>query len=406
MNILILSPYLPVPSQGGGGTSYFYYLKKLAPRHKITLLCLCQKDEQQEINKLFPYCERIEIIRLKKIPALWHAFLSLFTGSSFRVGFYRSSQFKKVVAATLQGKRFDAIIASHERMGQYIKGGVGIKKILDFHDIVSERHKMLARVGKSPLRRLAHFLEFFRLRKYEIGCLQRFDTLWVSTTRDAASLREYDRDKRLKVVRKGIELQDFPWGLDNETSQSLIFTGNMSYEPNVDGVLYFVKEIFPRLKADLPEVKFLVVGNYPHKKIQRLANPNQGIIVTGKVPAVLDYLKKSRVFVCPLLVGTGTRIKLLEAMAVGLPIVSTTAGCAGLGAKNEKHLLVADTPEAFSAAVRRLFTDKDLYNSLSKNSQRFVAENYDVNKIAEDIAFSLSDCRTPSGAQVHRRITD
>ena len=394
MRILILSPYLPTPSQGGGGTTYFYYIKNLAAHHEIHLMCLDRQAADGATNMLAPYCRYLHIEPLSKPGAYLNSLLAVFSSRPFRLAYYRSAKFGDLVRKHLAGEKFDVIIASHERMGQYAFPGDGRKRVIDLHDVVSDRHRMLARATHNPLLRLFHNWEARRLSRFETECLERFDSVWISTAAEGEKLRSRDTGHRVRVTLRGIDLNDFAYGTEAGESQDLLFTGHMSYEPNVDAMIYYCREIHARVKRLLPSARVYVVGNYPHRKVIAAAREQADIVVTGRVPSIAAYLRRVRVFIAPLRIGTGARIKLMEAMAVGIPIVSTTVGCEGLGVKHEEHLLIADTPDDFARAVRRLFDDPELGRRLSVNARRLVEEKYDLNQAAAQIESILRELVT------------
>ena len=252
---------------------------------------------------------------------------------------------------------------------------------------------MLAGRERNPILRMIHNWEARRLHAYEVECLRRFDSVWVTTQSEADRLQAFDQRKRLRVILRGIDLEHFSFGLDNAGSRSLIFTGHMSYEPNVDGILYYLRDIHERVRQLVPESRLQVVGNYPHRRILKAARGRPEVVVTGPVKDMAAYLRKAKVFIVPLRIGTGVRIKILEAMAVGLPVISTSIGCAGIGTVPEEHLLIADDPDEFARAVKRLFDDDDLYRRLSRNARKFVEEHYDLRLAAAEMESALREIR-------------
>lgn len=378
MKILLLSPYVPVSSQGGGGTAYYYYIKHLSRQHEITLLCLCREDNPGGQEELASFCRRIDVRRIDKSAAYMNCVAALVRGKSLRVAYYASPSFQRLVGEVIATGHFDVVLASHERMGQFVERSSGVKKVIDLHDVVSFRHQMLAKSTRNPLLKAVHSWESVKLAAYERRCLRVFDSVWLCTEEEAAGLRDVDGRKCLRVASRGIDLSDFPFGLGDEASNALVFTGNMSYEPNVEGALFFLQDVFPLLKKRLPQARFVIVGNYPHAKIRRAAKGRKDVLVTGRVPSVAEYLKHGRVFIGSLRSGTGARMKILEAMAVGLPVVSTSVGCAGLGARPGEHLLVADAPGDFARAVEMLFVDGQLHASISRNGRAFVERHFSM----------------------------
>jgi glycosyltransferase involved in cell wall biosynthesis len=285
---------------------------------------------------------------------------------------------------------YDVVLATHERMGQYALNSTRARRVLDLHDVVSRRHQMLARSARNPVMRLVHNWEARRVASYERASLDEFDAVWVTTPTEAEQLRAHDRNHRLRATLRGIDLDDFPYTWRGSDSRAMVFSGHMSYEPNVDSVLYFLKEIYASVRQAVPEASLQVVGNYPHARVVRAARRAPAVEVTGRVPSVVNHLARGRVFVVPMRVGTGVRVKLLEAMAVGVPVVTTAVGCDGLGVKHEEQVLVADRPEDFAREISRLFADSQLAEALSRNGRRFVEQHYDLEKTAAEVELLLT----------------
>jgi glycosyltransferase involved in cell wall biosynthesis len=283
-------------------------------------------------------------------------------------------------------------------MGQYIQEAKGTKRVIDLHDVVSIRHRMLASATRNPVMRVVHSWEANRMADFEAACLEQFDAVWVTTTDEAAKLRAQDTHNRVRATLRGIDLSGFHYGLENPNSNTVIFTGHMSYEPNVDGALYYLREIHNLVRRSVPAVQFQVVGNYPHRSIIRAARKDESVAVTGRVPDMAEYLRKARVFVAPLRIGTGVRVKLLEAFAVGLPVVCTAVGCRGLAVRHDEHLLIADSAEDFARAVTRLFRDQALYERLSRSGRTFVEQNYGLDRAAAQLEGFLRELKETGGA--------
>ena len=176
-------------------------------------------------------------------------------------------------------------------------------------------------------------------------------------------------DLNLSVVPHGVDTEFFSFTADRDSEPSIAFLGNYLHYPNVDAVLYFYRTMWPQLKKQIPALKFYIVGQAPPKEISELAR-DSNIIITGRVDDVRTYLKKSSVFICPVQLGGGFRGKILEAMALGRPIVSTALGAEGIPAKNLENSIIADTPEEFVHGITELIQNKELYNIIAVNARK------------------------------------
>jgi glycosyltransferase involved in cell wall biosynthesis len=207
------------------------------------------------------------------------------------------------------------------------------------------------------------------------------DRLLTVSERDRDLFRVLARQAHIAVVPNGVDLEGFAPSTSMRTKHSLLFLGMMNYHPNDDGVQFFLKEIFPAIRASIPDVHLTIVGGEPSAAVRAAASPQ--ITVTGLVPDVRPYLASAEVLIVPLRAGGGTRLKLLEAMAAGIPAVSTSIGCEGLGAVHDQHLLIADGAEAFARTVIRLLGDAGKRQRLAERARQFVMTRYGWTQIGE-----------------------
>jgi polysaccharide biosynthesis protein PslH len=268
---------------------------------------------------------------------------------------------------------FDLIHAHLFRMGQYVSGVDGIPKVLDLCDSLAlnlERRAALDRSLKRPLVQL----EANRVRRYEPKIAKLFDWGTVVSAFDQDYLLQQDTTLKLSIVPMGVDLEYFQ-PTSPEYQPHLLFTGTMSYFPNWDAALYFHREIFPRIQEVHPETVFYIVGNHPPEQIRRLAN-HENVVVTGHVPETRPYFEEAAVFVSPLRAGSGVQVKNLEAMAMGVPVVTTTVGAEGLEVNANQDLLVADTPEVFAKKVVDLIENPDFRQSVGSAGRKLVETKY------------------------------
>jgi glycosyltransferase involved in cell wall biosynthesis len=204
-------------------------------------------------------------------------------------------------------------------------------------------------------------------------------------------------DTPIRVVPNGVDTEFFRLGTEAERPLELLFTGAMNYAPNADGVAHFCAEILPRIRAVVPDVSLSVVGRDPPPRIQSLARG--GVTITGTVPDVRPWMNRAAVFVVPLRVGGGTRLKILEALASGRAVVSTSLGCEGLDVKHGDNILVADTPAAFADAVVRCLRDPGLRRELGARGRALVEQRYRWDAIGLGLSRFLGELRESSDRQ-------
>jgi len=382
MKILLLSPYVPVTSSGGGGTVYYHYINSLSQSNLVDLLCLSSKASTN-LGELKAYCKNIKVFKLNLVSSIIYCFLNLFTKMPLRLSYANSKQMIQEIIKLNSVQKYDLIWASHERMAPYAQLFKHTPKILDLHDLVSLRHKQLLKIEKNPVKWIINFLESYRMKKFEMNIPNYFDIILLGNSWEANLLKNKIKINNIMVAPRSIQVESF--NVPNTyTPNTLIFTGAMHYLPNEDACLFFSKKILPIITKSVPDIKFYVVGNRPSKSILNLSK-NKNIIVTGFVPDMSEYLRQSAVFVCPLRVGTGVRMKILEAMAAGRPVISTTIGYKGIDATNMENIVIADTPDDFAKMTIRLLMDRNLYTKIAEGGKDLVRKKYDINRISTDI---------------------
>jgi sugar transferase (PEP-CTERM/EpsH1 system associated) len=291
---------------------------------------------------------------------------------------------QRKVNQLLAEERFELIHAQLFRMGQYVTEVQGPAKVLDLCDSLALNLNRRAKLDSIPKRFLVR-LEAKRVQRYEIDIMKAFDCGTVVAHFDRDYLLKQDNSLNLSIVPMGVDLEYFRPSLKKRTQSSvaptaassplLLFTGTMNYFPNSDAAAYFCNEIFPRVREQHPKARFYIVGNHPSEQVRRL-EAQDGVVVTGYVPDVRPYFEEASVFVAPLRAGSGIQTKNLEAMAMGVPIVTTSVGAMGLKADTGKELLVADTPLAFAEQVIHLLDNKYLRENIAQTARTRVETEY------------------------------
>jgi hypothetical protein len=259
-------------------------------------------------------------------------------------------------------------------MAQYVSAARDVPVLLDFVDISSD--KWLQYGARLPFSRAwLYRLEGARLREHEVAAARRATRCLVATPREQALLHAFAPWAPTTVVPNGVDLEYFTPPPAPETDSTLIFTGALDDFPNVDAVVDFVQTIFPRIRDRVPRARFLVVGKDPTRAVRRLA-ALRGVEVVGTVPDVRPYLRQAAVAVAPMRVAGGVQNKILEAMAMGLPVVATSKAHAGLEARSGQHLFVADDPATFADVVVRLLSPVELRAQVGRAARKFVEANH------------------------------
>ena len=374
LDLLFLSLRFPHPPQRGDRIRAFYFMKELSKRYNITLVSFFEsKNEIERIDKVREHCSQVEVIRFSPIRAYCNSVTHLFSSKPLQVGYWYSPEMHRTVDKLIESKHFDIIQAQFFRMAQYLTKFTDHPKVVDLTDALSlnlRRRVQLDKGLKLPLVKL----EERRVRAYETEIINSFDAGTVVSSFDRDYLLGLDNSLELSVVPMGVDLDYFFPVEKGDYKPQILFTGTMNYFPNYDAVIYFCEKIFPIIQRELPDASFYVVGNNPNKRLLRYANNK--IVITGHVADVRPYFADSAVSVCPLRSGSGMQAKNLEAMAMGVPVVTTTRGFQGLEATSGKDLLVADNPEDFANNVIQVIKEPEFRQELSENARKLVEAKY------------------------------
>jgi sugar transferase (PEP-CTERM/EpsH1 system associated) len=287
-------------------------------------------------------------------------------------------------------------------MASYVEG-FDLPRIIQFTDLDSQKWRLYAESSGFP-KSWVYQTEARRLLEYERHIAETFDSCLFCSARELDDFRRLIPGVSASVIRNGVDLNYFQPTQMPKVSNRLVFTGVMNYRPNVDGVVWFCREVLPRIQAQAPDTSLTICGASPAKAVQQLADL-AGVTVTGAVPDVRPYLARASVGVIPIRIARGIQNKLLEAMAMGLPTVTTTAAHAGLEAEDGRELFVADKPETFAAAVVRLLRDPEMRAKTGQAARASMEAHYhwerSLGQLDDVIAAVMSDrSKLPSQVSV------
>jgi sugar transferase (PEP-CTERM/EpsH1 system associated) len=321
-------------------------------------------DHQECQGPLLEYCRAIFPVKQNRFLAYLSCFTAMFRGRPLSVSFFYSLKLSKV----LQMLSYDVIVADCSTMAQYVMG-VPAPKVLDFVDIDSQKWRLFSTMTRFPFS-LVYKIESSRLAQFEQMLSKQFDYCLVTSPYEKSLLENVPN---IVVLPNGVDQHYFS-PQNAPVEGTIIFTGVMNYFPNSDAVLYFHRHIFPLIKRDIPAAQFIISGMHPTVQIRKLVDPNT--VVTGFVPDIREHLSRASVCVVPLRLAMGVQNKILEAMAMGVPVVATSVANRGINATPGKEILVADDPESFATATKTLLKDPDLRETITKNAQQFIEQNF------------------------------
>jgi sugar transferase (PEP-CTERM/EpsH1 system associated) len=390
--VLFLTPDLPYPPHQGAAIRTLNLIKNLAPRYEIHLLSFVQDgDFSRRPEALARYCASIVTVPSPHRSTAHRAMSVLFSPRPDMALRLPSPEFSAALRNCLSRERFDFVQTEAIEMAQF---GLAVKSmnlasrpLVVFDDINAEyllQKRAFETDSRQPSRWLAalySFIQWRKLQHYEAHACRQVDRIIVVSEADAKALQRLVPTQRCAVIPNGVDTDFFmPWeGVDSDST--LVFTGKMDFRPNVDAVLWLAHEVLPVIQREMPQVSLRVVGRNPHPRLFGLQkSPN--IVLTGYVDDVRPHIGEAAVYVVPLRVGGGTRLKVLEAMSMAKAIVSTSLGCEGIPIRPDRELVIADDPLSFAGAVVRLMKDRERRMQLGISARQMVVAYHDWRHIA------------------------
>ncbi|MCC6817879.1 MAG: glycosyltransferase, partial [Bacteroidia bacterium] len=364
MKILFIANRFPYPPFRGDKLKIYNLAKRISKHHEIDLITFAENPDDlkylPELEKIFNKCI---IIDLPKWQSLLQVGLGLLGKNPLQVNYFKSGKFKSELDSLLKYNQYDAIHVQHLRMAQYAMELKHQYRILDLPDAFSLYWQRRKSIERSLPSRLLDHIESKRVLHYEKKILKAFDLNLVCSKEDLNFLRESHNIENIRLLPNGVDTDKFkPIGHDYSHNHTLLFTGNMDYDPNVDAVIHFTENIFPLIKQEHPNVKFIIAGQRPIEKVKLLDN-GKDIEVTGFIPDLSEMYNKASVVVAPLRFGAGTQNKVLEAMAMGIPVVCSHIGFEGLGISDGEGAFMRKDPIVFAEQVNALLLNESLRRS-------------------------------------------
>jgi polysaccharide biosynthesis protein PslH len=397
MKILFITEKFPYPLDSGGRIRTYHILQGLSQEHDVTLLTTIERPEQrQQIGALERVCAQVKVIQAPaetRIQLGIKLLKNLLSPTPIVVERHYLPEMAEAVRTTLSQAEpaFNVVHFDHLDAAVYLDCAPHNRPtVLDEHNIVTNQVKTSAAAEPNRLKRAYMQSQLRKTHRYEAHICSRMTRCLVCSDTDQAYLLKMAPDARVTPIPNGVDIAYFSATnvKTEETPQpgpAVIFVGTLDYGPGAGAVRYFCDEILPRIHQQRPDVRFLAVGQNPPAYLQTLAGRDARIIVTGRVDDIRPYVTQAEVFIVPLRSGSGTRLKILDAMAMEVPIVATSIGAEGLDVRSGEHLLLADTPTAFSAAVLQLLQDQALARRLREHGRQLVQQRYSWDVIWNDL---------------------
>ncbi len=386
MNILFVTPYVPSQIR----TRPYNLIRALIDLgHQVTLVTAAgtSPEEQEQAAELRDWGIQVDVFPVPLTRSLVNCLLALPTREPLQAVYSYHRGMERRLSELSQTGTFDVVHIEHLRASRLVRAVKDMPVVYDSVDSISLLFEQATQSGAQLRSRLMTAVDLARTRRYEAQLLTRYDQVAVTSQRDKDALEKLARrylppeaqPAPITVVTNGVDLEYFHPQISNLQSPisnpTAVFTGKMSYHANIAAVLHFAQNILPHIWANDPTVRFQIVGKDPPETVRQLAS-DERIQVTGTVDDLRPYLAQATVAVCPALYAVGIQNKVLEAMAMGAPVVSTPAGCAALAAKEGQEILTAESEKDFAAAVLRVTSDYALAKQLSVAGRQHVETNH------------------------------
>ena len=401
MKILWLNTNLLLPLDKGGKLRTWHVMRELAKQHEITYVCFADPSQTAADREgMREVCARLETVtRTDAGKGTLRFYVDvaryLVDSAPYAVAKYRSKAFRERVAALLRSEAFELVVCDFLFPAINLPERLPCPSLLFTHNVEAEiwrRHTANASNGFT--RRLLR-QQWQRMLRFEGRALRRFDLVLAVSEVDKETFAHLYPDgvrQPIHVVHTGVDTRFFSPSQTQGDKAHLVFTGSMDWLPNEDAMVAFVNQILPLVREQIPDVTLSIIGRAPTPSVQRLGDTG-GITVTGRVDDVRPHIAAGTVYVVPLRIGGGTRLKIFEAMAMGKAVVSTTIGAEGLPVTPGENILIADEPAAFANAVVHLLRDAGMRQRLASEARRLVVERYDWSAVAADFEAALDRVR-------------
>lgn len=371
MKIFVLLSRFPYPLEKGDKLRAYNQIKFLSEHNEIHLCALSDivlKDEY--IAAMEPFCKSVEVIRLPKFWIFINILLAFLKGKPFQTGYFYNKRAQKKINELIEKIKPGHIYCQLVRVADYVRK-VPIPKTLDYQDVFSkgvERRIQTAPFYLKPILRI----EYKRLCKYENEIFDDFDNKTIISKPDRDLIPHPDK-KQIEIVLNGVDT-DFYKPMITDKEFDLVFIGNMGYPPNVNAAVYLVKKILPVIHLYLPETTVALVGANPHPDV--IALKSNKVKITGWVDDLREYYAKARIFIAPMQIGTGLQNKLLEAMAMKIPCITSPLANNALDAKDGFEILVGNSPADYAELIISLLSDPLKSEKIAANGHEFVKRSY------------------------------
>ncbi|HUN65136.1 MAG TPA: glycosyltransferase family 4 protein [Bacteroidota bacterium] len=399
MNILLVTPYLPHPRSGHGtGVMVYGMLRQMAARHAVTLVSFCDARERTLAGDLERLPITVHLVGREKGHGLaglsraslaavriWQFLGSLVRWEPYFAGKYRSREMRRLIRRLTSAGKFDVAEFEMAQMGSYAGAARGVPRVLHEHDFTFRPAYRNYRRRRPGPAKLAAFLEWCRWASYEKRTAREFSAFICVTEQDTALVRRIIPGTKARYLPRGVDLPEPGSSAAVREPFTLLFVGSFSHAPNADAAAWLVKDIFPLIAKRFPETNLYIIGADPPRSVHRAAADDPRIRVTGFVDDLAAYYRRASVLVAPLRFGGGIKMKILHAMAYGIPVVTTGIGLEGIEGRSPENLPAGDTAGAVAAQVCRLLADPAAAATTGAGGAALVRKYYSWERVAGEL---------------------
>jgi sugar transferase (PEP-CTERM/EpsH1 system associated) len=391
MRVLYVTPYLPSSVR----IRPLGFIRALSKRHAITLVTLIHPQmERRFLDEVAPYCEAVHLLTLNRTEALSRCALSLPTTTPLSVAFTQSSKMRRTVRELVRRGGYDLVHVEFARAAPLVRElAPDQAKVYDAVDSMTLASARTFWASHSLPRKAIAAFEWLKFRSYEAWAVRQFDHVLVSSRADWSALATLAPDVPLSILPNGVDSDYFaPREIGGSANPlTIAFLARLSYHANVSSILHFYRRVLPLIRAEYPDVRLLLIGRDPTPEVQALA-ADPLVDITGYVPDVRPFLARATVAISPMRVGAGVSNKVLEAMAMGLPVVATTLATDALAAEHDRELLIADYPADFADMVNALLSSPRLRRRIGRQARAYVEKHHRWPAIAERLEAIYQEC--------------
>lgn len=381
MRLLVVLSRMPYPLEKGDKLRAYHLVKRLAKHNEVYLFCLSdQRTRPEDEEHLRGFCKHLQVVHIPWWRIILRMVGALFSRLPFQVSYFHHGHAQRAFDEVINTFQPDHVLCQLVRTTEYVRDRYSLPKTLDYMDTLSKG--MERRTGNTlrPFRFLLK-AETRRLIRYENLMFDLFDNQVIISAQDRDLLYHPDRD-RMVVVPNGVDTTYFT-PRSTEKKYDLLFTGNMNYPPNIDSVLFLVHKVLPLVLAERPDVKLLIAGVDPDQRVRKLAVQYPQVTVSGWVKDIRDSYASAKIFVAPMQIGTGLQNKLLEAMAMGIPCITSDLANNAIVATPGEAILIGHEPEEYARHILHLLDHPEERERLARNGNAFVCRTFDWDRAAE-----------------------